>query len=515
MIELQALVVLVRRWRWIAAGIVAGVLVMSVWTVAGSRAYTATVDIVPNRSRTEVDYETRIKTVSGESNATGGQAVSASAERRLALVSLVRVPDIEVAVREALANEIPASYLEPGVLLSAVQGRVNKGSELFSIVVTAPTPTIAQRIAGAWSTAYEQHVNQLYGGAGLRTEAELRSQVAGAQSRYAVAEQALTVFLGAEKLAEHIRLLERGQQLLNDQQLYMQELARTLRRTELVLGDAQSLQQHLLAARDNGAASTNVSVITLLKMQAFTELMFYPTSSPAQSGGASGQTPTVSLLGPSSGGSSGSAQSGIQVQLGPAGGTPSLAQQRDDIDAVIHALGERRRSLQSELQRRTSGADVVVEGAAEGGQSTGQLEQEIRELQAKISDLAARHRTMQQERDLALETYTRLLKKAEEARVTASFGSSKEVSIVNRTVLAAPAQRSSVVQGALIGAGVGGALGAAAALAIHFFPGLYSLGMRDAERRAQVNAHSPAQDSNGQQQKYSPVRQPAAELQRQ
>src|SRR4051794_2104424 len=219
---LATVALLMRRWRWLAAGAVIAAAIAGVLVLSQPRTYTATVDVVPKRARTEVNYDTPIRTLSSDTGgqASGGQASSPllapiSPERRMALAELVRNPDVEQAVREELGSKLPESMRAPGRLMRLVEGKLIPRSEVIAITVGAPDPALAEQIASSWSRAYERKVNQLYG-TSPSTATNLNREVSNAQQKYRTAEDALTSFTVATSLGEDSRLLEAKQQTASD-----------------------------------------------------------------------------------------------------------------------------------------------------------------------------------------------------------------------------------------------------------------------------------------------------------
>jgi hypothetical protein len=377
----------------------------------------------------------------------------ASAERRQALASLVRNPDIEAVVQQTLGERLPEGFRTRGALLGMVEGRLAPRSELISIVVTAPERELADLVAGAWARAYEQHVNRLYADSPGGSSADLALKVQEAEQVYARAEAAYTSLIETSPLAELTRQLDRKLQVLADFQLQAQELSRTLRRTELLLGNARALQHQLDTAADPGVAATSASVLTLLKMQAFTELMATPHAVPSSPAAGSASAPNSisgSVSGPVTGSSTAGstaglqplqaggglvgATSGVQVQISPS--AISLTSARDDSRAIVVALEARRAQLQSDLLLTLSASGTTGGDASAAG-----------------SGLAMR--VLQQERALALESYSSLLKRLEEGRVLASLGSGREVAVANSTPLMAETVRTSLIRRMVLGAGLG------------------------------------------------------------
>ena len=74
-----------------------------------------------------------------------------------------------------------------------------------------------------------------------------------------------------------------------------------------------------------------------------------------------------------------------------------------------------------------------------------QVESGIRDLQGRIAEATALQKNLTQQRDVAWESYTNLLKKAEEARLGQAVGAGKEVTVANRAVVAEPRPRRTTV----------------------------------------------------------------------
>jgi uncharacterized protein involved in exopolysaccharide biosynthesis len=460
--------VLIRRWRWIAALTVLPALVAIVVSLLAPRAYTATLDVVPNRARTEVDYETRIRTVSGANTTQSGGASTITAERRQALAMLVRTADIEAMVQEELGAELPAGLRAPGELLRLVEGRAPLRTDVITIAASAPTPALAEKVVAAWGRAYQRHVNQIYAETTLFTGRQAEMQVSDARARYEKTEQALTAFTATSPLSEYERAQERTRQLINERQQLVRDSFRTQRRVEWLLQDAQALQSHLSAARDNSVASSNAVALTLLKMRAFTESSTASSPFPGESApNGANSTAAVPPAAATSGsqGATGSAAPGIQLQFPAATGpTPTLDQQRADVGALVAALEEWRNRLQQVT------ADYASSSGS-GALALRALEAELRDIESKAAQERAVREALTQDRELAREAHTTLLKKAEEGRVATIVGSGNEVSLASRAVVASPRSRGTV-RSALFAASAGAVLGLTLVLLFHFVPPL-------------------------------------------
>jgi hypothetical protein len=330
---------------------------------------------------------------------------------------------------------------------------------LIAIEVTAPSATLADDIAKAWAEVYERQVNNLYGSSAPES-LSLEREVGQAKQKYEGAESALTSFLGTVPVGENTRILEYKQRVLRElmavRQSQLVDLYKIDHRVELLIDQALALQSQLAAAQDNSAAASSATALTLLKTQAFAssialpsglqlQLPSRPTGSQPQSGVAS--TATTDSIPNSIDQSQDTAAlsrslqdwnlaGNLQIQV-PATTAVSLAQQRADVASTISALQQWHQRLQEAIQQSgdASGPDATVPAnQTEVGQAISQLEAEIRDLQVKVADQTARQRQLQQERDVQWDSYTTILKKAEEGRVASMIGAGKEVTIAGRSV---------------------------------------------------------------------------------
>ncbi len=511
------LLLLVRRWTWVAGGAVLAATVAALVVISQPRMYTTSIDVVPKRARTEVNYDTRIRTVSSETT-TGGQGQGAggltavSAERRQALAQLVRNPDVEKVVREELGAALPPELRAPGALLDLVEARVVPRSEIITITVDGPSAAVAEQVALSWARAYERHVNQLYAPSGATNGMD--AQVAEAGKQYDAAEASLTAFTATVPLAENNRLLARKLQQLNDilngQQVALGDLYAVARRVNLFLIQAQALQQQLEAAQDNSATASNQLALTLLKTQAYAASIApgattggaSETAAPASPDQVRGEGQTR----PEGQGSGSPPRrmpdwalpAGLQLQV-PATDTPvTLAQQRADVAATVAALQEWRLRLQQDIQARSLGAFPAGSAPAPDGseseaeQLIQRFEQEVRELQGTVAEQTARQKTLQQARDVALESYSSLLKKAEENRVANAVGAGNEVSLASQSVAGATLESRGLLRLTALAAVTGALLAATVLVLSSLWGAIY----RQAEAAArQTSTSQPATSS--------------------
>lgn len=464
---------LVRRWTWLAAAGVAGAVIAVLIALLQPPVYVASVNVVAKRARTEVNYDTRIRTVSSDVGAPNGQSTmptvsTISAERRQTLAQLVRSSEIEKIVRAQLAETLPADQRLPGRLLKLVEGRVLPRSEIIVIEVRAPTEALASDIASVWSAAYEQQVNELYG-TSVSSSPTLDAELVQSRQRYDVAESALTAFLAMSALGENTRLLESRKRLLGEllalEQSQEADLHKIAHRVDLFISQAEALQQKLAVAQDNSAAASSAVALTLLQTQAFASSMVLSTSlqvqlpspPPPTAGGSSTPPPNVysaplAAADPTSELASASRAlqewtlpGNLQLQMPVPSASVTLAQQRSDVAASLNALHDWRTRLSAALTESAAAVTVSRSSRGPGGadltSAIVMLEVQTRELQALVAQEAAQHRGLQQDRDVLWDSYTSVLKKAEENRISGLVGAGNEVSVAGQSATEAVALR--------------------------------------------------------------------------
>jgi len=477
-------VFLIRRWRAVCLGAVLAGTVAVLVTLFRPQAYVASVNLVTKRARIEVNYDTRIRTISPESSVgNGGQGAplaSISPERRQALGQLVLSPDIEQAVRTELGAKLPPNLQVPGRLSRHVRGQLTPRSEIITITVEAPTKELAEMISSSWARAYEHHINALYASTSSAASA-VTEELTKARQTYDRAEAALTRFVGSSPLNETLRVMERREELLREllvaRQGMLGDLNVLVRRVDSLVSQAEALGGQLDANGENPGAVANTQLtLTLLKAQAFASSMSThpPVSSLSVMSGsessgvagsgsansASSQTASAGVGATSIGreavlgrrSQEWTLPTGLQIQ-GPAiSASVTASQQRADVQATVQALRDWRDRLRAAIAERSADlqGDKLTVGLGESDPSSiSQLEAVIRGLQRIVAEEGAVQRNLKLERDVAWETFTSLVKKVEEARVAGAVGAGNEVSVANRTVNADPKPRGLLVTACL------------------------------------------------------------------
>ena len=349
--------VIVKRWKGIAGITLAAVVTATIVSfLVLPPVYEAKAGVVIVKSKSEVTFEPKYRTLTEEEMGQVGMDVNA---RRKALEALVKSSSVASEVIAKLGSTLEPEERDVNTLLEMVE--TESDGDLIGIKVKEEDPKKITAIANAWGEAYEQYVNGLYGGRPQSPE-NIQAQVTEAESSYKESQEALAKFLGDNQIEALTREIGARQNTLADYYATKQGLDR-------LIADARALRDQLRQETSSSPTGTGNSLsIMLLQASAFT------------------------LLSP-----------GLPVQLQlafdeMAGLEGSAEEQVQDLDALLSILEARREEVQSLIDERT-------------------LQQEILQLQEQLEREQARKQELTSTRDLAWETYNTLARKKVEVGV--------------------------------------------------------------------------------------------------
>jgi len=150
--------VLFKHWKLIALVTFLAAFTAGVVSFLIPPTYEATAGVIVIKSKMDITFDPKIKTLTEEDLAVN------LAARSETFAGLVENGAFAAQVIEELGDELEEEEKEPARLLQMVEGEVKGKSDLIQITVAANDPQKAAGIANAWATAYEQHVNAIYGG---------------------------------------------------------------------------------------------------------------------------------------------------------------------------------------------------------------------------------------------------------------------------------------------------------------------------------------------------------------
>lgn len=213
-----------RWWRFIVAttaGLVILSLIYNLLPFTVPDVYRATSSVAIVKSRTEVSFDSAVRTVTEDDLLAGlegnlNDVVQQNNDnRRQTLVELVNNGTIAERVIDQLQDELPSDDLRTGRLLGYVDATLadNGSSDLIQIRVTHPDPVIAARIANVWAAEYETLVNDIYGRPASTTDT-VQGDVQRTKQIYDDAQEALVQAISESRVSQAQREIDEKQRIL-------------------------------------------------------------------------------------------------------------------------------------------------------------------------------------------------------------------------------------------------------------------------------------------------------------
>ena len=208
--------ILIRWWREIVLltllAAVAGGLAVYALRLISTPVYEASSSVAIVRTFSDVSFDPRFRTLS-EDTAEG--ATSLGAARRGALLGLVRSGAIAQIVIDELGDQLSPAEQTAARLLDQVEanlvtpasGRAGE-SDLIRIAATADSPQKATTIVNAWTRAYVDQVNAIYGQVSDEQVASIQNELMQAQTGYEQAQLALEGFIATSNAGNLARMVE-------------------------------------------------------------------------------------------------------------------------------------------------------------------------------------------------------------------------------------------------------------------------------------------------------------------
>ncbi len=357
-----------RRWRWIAMGVLAAVVLATIITLIQPRANRARVTVL-------LDLPTSQVVLDGRFSERDSSLVTNPADRRRALIDLATSPVLEARV----LDQLPQSDLKAGDLLPRV--RVSATGDLLTITVTGRDAADAEQLAGLWGKAYEDLIRELYSRGAFGVE-QIDQELSDARARHAEARRAVDAFLRQGDLARTSQEVTRLRELLGTSRQAHQALHATylgrVRELSLLLEDARILRTQI--ERGEGVPSDALAALVVRLRTA---------------GG--GQLP-VGLT--------------INNPETLAAGREATLSDLERLTAIIESERDR---LVRETQR-VAAAIAAGDASAVGldGQTRARYEAELAAAEGRLAELISEQRVLSQTVDLALNTLAVLQAKRDE-----------------------------------------------------------------------------------------------------
>lgn len=431
---------LLRERKWIILWVIVACLGAIATTFLSPRTYEAEGTVTILRSRTEVEFDPRIRTLSDYELANAGTTA-----RQDALVALVTGNQVVQRVLDDVGEHLDPEQRNVTDLRRMVQTATT--GDLININVQHRDPEVAALIANSWAQHYEQYVNSVYSTSPV-ADSNTANQVATAEQRYNAAQEALEAFTAGEQIltlereiASREALLQSYQQTLNrvhvsptdTSQALLFDYYRELQQIENWLAAANSLREQV--SRDSNSPAAEIgNTVALLMLRS---RIFGGEGSTTATGGVvnEGQTGTESASSIRESASGPELTLQLDLSSPPESGITTA-----DVDAVIEVLEQRREDVQGRIDglvESINSGSIAQETPSTESQLVAQastLENEIAVLQSEVEAQTARRRELEQVRDTAWDTYQVLLGRQREQEIV-SESPAAEVRIADTTVV--------------------------------------------------------------------------------
>jgi uncharacterized protein involved in exopolysaccharide biosynthesis len=415
----KCVLILFRRWRLIVMFTLVATVVAAVVATLAPPPYEAVAGVAIVKTRSDIEFDPRFKTMSGDTTASG--IVQSSDARRSALLGLIQNGAIASQVVNQLGSQLDDEERNPAVLLAKVKAENPQKGDLILIRVRDARPAKAAAIANAWAQEYERSINGIYGGSPSDYTLSVQTELTRTRQSFDEAQSALERFLATNRVEALTRQISDAQDIANAladarinsqlEAISQESLARTRTltetyaaqlRTRLLLEDARSMRDQVRAGGD-AAATSNGLALQLLKTQAFALSAELPVR--------------------------------LQIQAGATSLSTAVAAQLADLDALIGALEKRDVAVtftiaaQSHALLSAQGGTSITATATfttpAASQTVAALQEQVRTLQSELEKAKATWHTLTQSRDLARETYSTLSNKLAEVTVAAAISGSE------------------------------------------------------------------------------------------
>lgn len=202
-----------RLWRGrltIISLAVVGAIVGGLFSFAFPSGYEAIAGIAIVKSRTDIEFDPRVKTLSPDDLA----ATSADA-RRNALLTLVNSGQVAEQVLQEVGGQLAIEDRTPVKLLRTVRAELAQRGDFILIRVQHKDPQIATTIANVWSARYEQYVNSIYGSGQPNYATSVNTEVQQSRDAYELSQKALEDFLANNTVGMLRREISETQQIID------------------------------------------------------------------------------------------------------------------------------------------------------------------------------------------------------------------------------------------------------------------------------------------------------------
>lgn len=390
---------LAKRWQFIRDVVVVVALATLLFGLTGAASaptYEATAGVAIVKSKMQVNFEEKIKTISPD---TAVSAVAAAAQdaatRRNTLASLVQNPLVAQEVIKNMGDRLPTSQRDPEAMVRMVAGKVRQGTDIVDVTVRGGDPAGLPDIANAWAIAFEHYVNRVYSGSGISL-GSIDQDVATSKRKYEQARDALLQYNLQDRTFQLQRDIDYRKGVIETLQKTRQAAITTIlsKQAEVqtdFMGKYQSAALNMMGLPlikevDAKVSQLNTLYANKLKIEQALEDARTLRDQASRSPASADSNSLALLLVKAQLATGGGLPGGLQLQVGaPSPGAGGSAAQVSDLDALISTLNSRLKEIQADIDR-TSGE--LMRGGAIKVQDVGGLYSSTNPLVAQAQKMA-------------------------------------------------------------------------------------------------------------------------------
>ncbi len=188
------------RRRAILIFTVIGALLGGLFGIVFPAEYEATAGIAIIKTKTDVVFDPRVKTLSSDDLAAAGVALTSADARRNALLTLVSSGQIANQVIARMSPQLEVTDKNPAVLMRRIKSELAQKGDFILIKARHNDPIIAAQLANEWSRVYQNYANGVFAGEQPDYASSVTGEVNRRRESYEVAQKELETFIAENSI---------------------------------------------------------------------------------------------------------------------------------------------------------------------------------------------------------------------------------------------------------------------------------------------------------------------------
>ena len=188
------------RRRAILIFTVIGALLGGLFGIVFPAEYEATAGIAIIKTKTDVVFDPRVKTLSSDDLAAAGVALTSADARRNALLTLVSSGQIANQVIARMSPQLEVTDKNPAVLMRRIKSELAQKGDFILIKARHNDPIVAAQLANEWSRVYQNYANGVFAGEQPDYASSVTGEVNRRRESYEVAQKELETFIAENSI---------------------------------------------------------------------------------------------------------------------------------------------------------------------------------------------------------------------------------------------------------------------------------------------------------------------------